>query len=242
MTNKIKCVTNRPWLSKNSSSKPEPIIKSIPAWYREADRFAKKPDGEYWIGPDNGKIPTWKACPAVFDILGTGYSLNLPCDIEFIQKDERTLTVNIEDKQYKDFCTPRPPMQQFKHPAGYYENHFAWFYDWAIKTPPGYSVLVTQPFNRFELPFLNTSGIIDTDKVHYPGSLPFFILKGWSGTLKAGTPFAQLFPFKREDWTSEIVIENPMNMLTNNRKNSDIYRVPDGGVYKNKVWSRRKYE
>jgi hypothetical protein len=102
--------------------------------------------------------------------------------------------------------------------------------------------LVTQPFNRFDLPFLNTSGIIDTDKVHYPGSLPFFIAKGWSGTLKAGTPFAQIFPFKREDWSSEIVIENPLNMLTNNRKNSDIYRVPDGGVYKNKVWSRRKYE
>lgn len=256
MSNIISFMSNRPWLKKDSVSVPTPIIKSIPSWYREADRFAKMPNGEYYKpGPneicarpkegttdDYGLMPTWKACPAVFDILGTGYSLNLPCDIEFIQKDERTLTVNIEDKQYKDFCTPRPPMQQFKHPAGYYENHFAWFYDWAIKTPPGYSVLVTQPFNRFELPFLNTSGIIDTDKVHYPGSLPFFILKGWSGTLKAGTPFAQIFPFKREDWTSEIVIENPMNMLTNNRKNSDIYRVPDGGVYKNKVWSRRKYE
>ena len=74
------------------------------------------------------------------------------------------------------------------------------------------------------------------------GSLPFFIVKGWSGTLKAGTTFAQVLPFKREDWSSEISIENPMNMYTRNKENSEFYRVPDGGVYKNKVWSRRKYE
>ena len=83
---------------------PSPMKNHIPQWYKDADRFAKMPNGEYYIaGPneicphpkegttdDYGKMPTWKACPAVFDVLGTGYSLNLPCDIEFIQKDEKT--------------------------------------------------------------------------------------------------------------------------------------------------------
>lgn len=255
MNNLIYFLSNRPWLKKDSPSVPTPIIKTIPDWYREADRFAKMPNGEFYkasrmVCPypkegttdDYGLIPTWKACPSMFDIMGTGYSLNLPCDIEFIEKDDKTLIVNIEDKRYKDFCTPRAPMGQFKHPMGYYENHFSWFIDWGMKTPEGYSSLVAQPFNRFELPFLNTSGIIDSDKVHLMGSLPFFIVKGWSGILKAGTVFAQVIPFKREDWSSEISIEDPINMNTRNRKNALIYRVPDGGVYKNTVWSRRKYE
>ena len=242
MKNIISFISNRPWLTRDSKSTPTPTSKTIPEWYRQADRFAKDENGDYWIGPDNGKVPTWKACPAIFDTMVTGYTLNTPCDIEFIQKDSDTLTVNILDKKYQDFCTPRGEMPQFEHPEGYYKNHFAWFYDWAIETPKGYSSLLSQPFNRFDLPFLNTVGIIDTDKVNLPGSLPFFIRKGFSGVIKAGTPFVQILPFKREDWSSKIIIENSKNLRNKNNENSKKYRVPDGGVYKNKVWEARKYE
>jgi hypothetical protein len=221
----IKFVSNRPWLSKDSDSKPEPIIKTIPDWYRKADRFAKKPDGEFWENPGGGKIPTWKACPAIFDIMGTGYTLKTPCDIEFIEGDFGAITAKVKDKRYADFCSVRPPMPQFKHPQGYYETHFAWFPDWAIETPEGYSVLYSQPFNRFELPFLTTSGIIDNDKVNLPGSMPY----------------AQMLPFKREDWESEVFIEKPLNLEKKNLLNSAKYRKPDGGIYKNEVWSKRTY-
>jgi hypothetical protein len=237
----IKFVSNRPWLNKDSVSKPEPIIKSIPDWYRKADRFAKKPDGEYWENPGGGKMPTWKACPAIFDIMGTGYMLKTPCDIEFVQGDFGSISVKISDKKYQDFCSPRPPMPQFRHPDGYHENHFAWFPDWAVETPEGYSVLYSQPFNRFELPFLTTSGIIDNDKVNLPGSMPFFLVKGFSGILPAGTPYAQMLPFKREDWQSESVIEKSSLLQKKNESNSAKYRKPDGGIYKNEVWSKRTY-
>lgn len=241
MTNTIKFVTNRDWLTKDSISRPEPIIKTIPSWFREADRFAKKPDGEYWIGPDGGKVPTWKACPAIFDIMGTGYTLKTPCDIEFYLGDFKSISVKVSEKKYEDFVTKRDPMPQFQHPEGYYRTHFAWMPDWAVETPEGYSVLYTQPFNRFELPFLTTSGIIDNDKVNLMGSMPFFIREGFSGVLPAGTPIAQMIPFKREDWQSEIVIEKPSALYKKNIENSKKYRVPDGGVYKNLVWSKRTY-
>jgi hypothetical protein len=242
MKNIIRFVSNRPWLTKESGSAPGPILKTIPEWYRKADRFAKKLDGEFWQGPDGGKIPTWKACPAIFDIMGTGYTLKTPCDIEFTLKDANTMSVTIQDKRYKDFCTPRGEMPQFEHPQGYYKNHFAWFPDWAVETPKGYSVLYSQPFNRFELPFLTTSGIIDNDKVNLPGSMPFFLVKGFEGIIPAGTPFAQLLPFKREDWQSELKIENGIIMHKKNMDNSSKYRVPDGGIYKNEVWEPRRYE
>ena len=83
--NKIIFKTNKTWLSAESKSAPKPIIKLIPEWFRKADRYAKDGKNDFIIGPDSGKIPTWKACPAIFDIMSTGYSLNTPCDIEFFK-------------------------------------------------------------------------------------------------------------------------------------------------------------
>jgi hypothetical protein len=96
--------------------------------------------------------------------------------------------------------------------------------------------------NRFDLPFINTVGIIDNDKINLSGSLPFFLQQGFTGTIPAGTPYVQIFPFKREDWQSEIVIEDPKILHIKNYKNSKKYRVKDGGVYKNEVWEKRTYE
>jgi hypothetical protein len=238
----IDFISNRPWLTKESKSKPVPISKSMPQWYKEADRFANMPNGEYWVGPDKGKIPTWKACPAILDILTTGYSLVTPCDIEFFLDDAGQIDVKIEDPMYKDFATRRTPMPQFRHPEGYYNYHFAWMPDWAVKVPEGYSVLYVAPFNRYDLPIMTVSGIIDNDKVNLPGSFPFFVQQGWTGVLPAGTPYAQLLPFLREDWKSEITIPTSSQMMNHNIENSKKYRVPDGGVYQKEVWTKRLYE
>lgn len=240
--NKIKFVSNRPWLNENSFSKPEPSIKEIPDWYRKADRFIKDENNNYVIGQDGGKISNWKSCPALLDIFSTGYVLKTPCDIEFYMDESNFINVKIEDKSKQDFCTRRGKMPDFVHPAGYYEEHFAWFPDWAIELPDGYSALYTHPLNRFDLPFLMTAGIVDNDKVKLPGTMPFFIIKGFTGTIPAGTPYAQILPFKREDWESEVLIEEPTALFKKNMDNSKKYRIPNGGVYKNEVWSMRKYK
>lgn len=233
----------RPWLSQESNSAPKPIIKSIPDWYRKADRYAKDDKDNFIIGPDNGKIPTWKACPAIFDIMGTGYSLNTPCDLEFFENEHGKIDVKVHSPKYNSFVQKRSSMPQFMHPEGYYEDHFAWFGDWQIILPEGYSGIYATPFNRYELPFLTTSGIIDLDKVHQPGSYPFFIRKGFSGIVPAGTPYVQIIPFKRENWTSETIEEPDQNKIKKEyQENTKTYRVPNGGVYRKNVWEPRTYE
>ena len=84
-TKKIRFVSNRPWLTENSASRPGPIIKTLPDWYRNADWFVPDPKtGKPAEAQDgSGKMPTWKACPAVLDVLGTGYAYKTPCDVEF---------------------------------------------------------------------------------------------------------------------------------------------------------------
>ena len=242
------------WLNKNSTTSPVPTQKEIPVWYKDADRFFKMPNGEYYkaskeVCPfpkegttdDYGKIPTWKACPAIMDAFSTGYVFRTPCDLTFTKNSSGYLDVKVENPMYAEFCMPRPPMPQFEHPLGYYKHHFAWMADWGMELPEGYSALFMTPMNRFDLPFMNTTGVVDSDKVHLLGSFPFFIADGWQGTIPAGTPYLQILPFKRENWEHKIEDldqTSAYNELIENRK---FYRQPDGGVYKSKVWSRREY-
>lgn len=242
VTNKITFINTRGWSNMDSPSAPVPASsKNIPDWYRDADRFAMMPNGEPYKDPTNGgKIPTWKACPAIYDLLTTGYVFRTPCDIEFKVVNGK-ITATPKDSSYKDFIHARDPMPQFVVPHGYDSVHFAWYSDWTVKTPEGYSVLYTQPFNRYDLPFLTTSGIIDNDMVAMSGTMPFFVQKGWEGVLPAGTPYSQLIPFKREDWESEWDKQSPLDIHKKRVESIKTFRVKDGGAYLKKFWNRRKY-
>jgi hypothetical protein len=75
---------------------------------------------------------------------------------------------------------------------------------WAIKTPPGYSVLFTQPFHR-ESSFTILPGIVDTDTYSAAVNFPFVLNDiNFEGLIPAGTPIAQAIPFLREDWQMSI--------------------------------------
>jgi hypothetical protein len=238
----IKFISNRHYLNGSDDSNPIASVKSLPDWYIDADRYLKMPNNEYFLNQDGSKIPSWKACPAIYDIMGTGYVQVTPCDIEFYINSSGIISVKVLDRKYENFIHTRTPMPQFKVPFGYHSYHFAWWSEWGIELPKGYSALYSQPFNRFDLPFLTTSGIIDNDKVDMPGTMPFFISKDWVGIIPKGTPFVQIFPFKREDWKSEIRVESPQNIEKRNFAISKKYRKPNGGVYQKEVWERRKYE
>jgi hypothetical protein len=75
---------------------------------------------------------------------------------------------------------------------------------WTIETPPGYSLLITHPINRHDLPFMTLTGLIDTDLykdnfINFPARWrdPSF-----RGVLPKGTPVAQCIPVKRELWSA----------------------------------------
>lgn len=239
---KIKFISARAWLDEDDPSAPKPTSKTLPKWYLSADRYIKNSNGEDAVGQDGGKMPNWKACPAFYDALTTGYVYKTPCDIEFFIDENKKISAKVLDIKYSDFVQERAPMKKFEVPLGYHDHHFAWNVDWSVEVPHGYSVLYCQPFDRYDLPFLSTSGVIDNDKVSLPGRMPFFISKEWTGILPAGTPYAQIMPFKRESWESEYVLQSAESVLESRLEARSKYRVPNGGVYFRDVWERRAYE
>jgi hypothetical protein len=88
---------------------------------------------------------------------------------------------------------------------------------WTIKTPPGYSLLITHPVNRADLPFTTLTGLVDCDRysdnfVNFPA---LWHDDDFSGVLPKGTPIAQCIPVKRERWTAtfgEITSESEARM------------------------------
>lgn len=132
-----------------------------------------------------------------------GYILKTPCDIEFYYKNNIP-RINVSPA-YRNFIEERGEVFGMEIPSGYSKYHFHWVVNWGPELPKGYSALYLNPLNSFDLPFFNTSGIIDNDIISTPGRLPFFIQEGYNGILKKGTPYLQIIPFKREDWHSKIV-------------------------------------
>ena len=213
---------------------PVPIIKTLPTWYKEIPRYFNEQQ------EDQERLSTVKNCVPFFDSMTSGYSLLTPCDIEFYQEDGRP-KVKVLDDRFKKFVEPRDPMSPFHTPMGYSAHHFHWYPSWAIKLPDGYSGLYVTPLNRFELPFIITSGIIDNDKMYLNGQIPFFLREGFSGIIKKGTPYVQIIPIKRESWTSEVQLFTFEEVVEQHKIGEQKYRKPKVNGYRDSEWERKSY-
>lgn len=190
---------------------PEPAYKNVPQWYKDLNSYIgeeKKPSGE-------GKTTaTIKRCMPVFDSISSGYIIKSQIDVFVSQKSLKNVLSD------EDSTTTQPwyewpileplgfhPIEQApNHPNnnGHMFTYPKWNNPWSIKTPPGYSVLFVQPFHR-ESVFTILPGVVDTDKHISPVNFPFVLndIK-FEGLIPAGTPIAQVIPFKRDPWVMEI--------------------------------------
>jgi len=211
-----------------SGIEPDRAAKSIPEWYRHAERFMK----------DTGQS-SFKNCMSFLDAMIAGYTMVTPCDIRFFEEDG-VVKAEVSDERYASCIQARPVMESFHVPEGYYPNHFAWFSIYGVQAPEGYSALFTTPMNRFDLPFMTTSGIIESDSFSNPGNMPFFVRKGFEGTIPAGTPFVQIIPFKREDWNAIVRMPEILE-IRQYAKMSFKLRGMVTGYYKKKYWIRKNW-
>lgn len=174
---------------------PKPASAFVPDWYKNVESYiggVKKPI-------EGGTPATIKRCMPVFDSITAGYIIVLPADVHISQKDGHPF-YQWANYGLVEFHTPE---QAPNHPnRNEHPSYPKWINPWGIKTPRGYSTLFVQPFHR-ESPFTILPGIVDTDKYTLPVNFPFVLndIK-FEGMLPAGTPIAQVIPFKRSTWKS----------------------------------------
>lgn len=216
---------------------PQQSKKFIPEWYKEAKKFFPDNKLKFTSGHPNLSM---KMCMPFLDSLTSGYIAVTWCDI-LVTRTELGLKL---DWRVAD-SIPQPITERPKNvaetlpiPAGHANQHFAWHNIYQIKLPKGYSLILTHPLNRFDLPFTTLSGVVDADYGMQQGNVPFFIKENFEGIIPAGTPMFQIIPFKRENWTSSK--NDDLNNLDKYHEFNNLKKMY--GYYKDKFWNRKSYD
>jgi hypothetical protein len=230
---------------------PIPIKLNIPEWYKKLEH--------------NSMHMTVKGCMPFLDTLTSGYLLKMPQDF-FLKHNVDN--VNNEGKKIKDsyqkfalhnmaadlsakrvnlnFGADMHSVNQLEGSPLIEKNKNLPFYKiynpWKIKTPKGYSCLFVPPLNNNDDRFSIIPGIVETDT--FPNEVNFpIVINGdkypvLETTIKKGTPYVQIIPFKRDSW----------KMLIKSRKQKDVqtsqifYGLTIINRYKDKYWNKKSWK
>jgi hypothetical protein len=211
---------------------PTPTKNTIPEWYKSAE-------STYTTGGSSVEMAGLKKCMPFVDAMMAGYVLRTPFDIEVSRDEHGDFLFEYDQTPLGELIHERPKEigATIPRPAGFAPNQLTFNGFWGWKTPKGFSVLVTHPFNRDELPFHTITALMDSDEFFAAGNIPFFIKEDFSGVIPAGTPIAQLLPVKREDWvmttndTSFVDEANFRGILARDERYN----------YKKTMWHRKEY-
>lgn len=184
---------------------PKPAYKDLPKWFKNLDPYyfdqMLSPQG---IGAHRG-LDTAKRCLPLFDSITAGYFIYTSVDI-YVTDDSvggkyfEWYREDLEVIQFHD----RTQLGDFSIPESY-KVVPKWKNPWSIQTPRGYSSLITAPLNRDDVPIEVFSGVVDTDTFYSPINFPFlFKDSSFKGLIPAGTPIAQVIPFRRDGFSMKI--------------------------------------
>tara|TARA_R110000803_G_C11900149_1_gene311986 strand:+ start:67 stop:822 length:756 start_codon:yes stop_codon:yes gene_type:complete len=191
---------------------PRSANKFTPDWFKKMPSFLdvsgnKKTTSALTEGGIVGNA-TIKKCVPVLDAFGFGYIIPMPFDclitkradgLEFGWRFEGCVGLDGFLSSHSEEQVKGCPMSSGSNDKMFYKVQNPWH----IETPTGYSCLITAPLNRKELPIQILSGVVDTDHYHTV-NFPFILnLDEGEHLIKAGTPIAQVIPFKREKWESK---------------------------------------
>lgn len=222
----------------NNDFKPVPADNVLPDWYKKTDTFigGKKIPGEY-----GQTLATIKKCMPVFDAMTSGYIIFSPADLYITQDFDEKENKDVPFLQWaSENLISFHSLEQAKlHPSNWGLKYPKFQNQWSIETPLGYSCLFITPQHR-DLPFTIFPGIVDTDKYNHPVNFPFVLNDPkFEGLIPAGTPIAQVIPFKRDSWNMKFGLKKEKD------KSYNIFRRLKAGffnVYKENYWSKKSFK
>jgi hypothetical protein len=219
---------------------PAPASDYLPEWYKKAPSYLGGVKGAPYLDmfknfSEPVASPTIKKCLPVFDAMTFGYMLKTPVDINITRDEsgEAQFNYNQLDVIQKHISEQVPG-----YPANIKSSIPKLMNYWSIKTQKGYSCLFVPPMHH-ENVIQILPGVVDTDSVETLVHFPFLVPnEAFTGIIPAGTPIAQVIPFKREEWKMVVGKPNPSS------GNDFTFKVRstfyDG--YRSNFWNRKKFD
>lgn len=209
---------------------PVPARDALPDWLRTMPSEVDAPS----LGGE--AVRTLKHCPPIIDALSTGVIIPLATDLHIAGGE---IAWDWDPPILDDALISRAPVglhvpeQATGAPFRLTTDTVVKFMNfWTLDVPEGWSLLLTHPFNREDLPFRTLSGVVDGDLfrdgyVHFPA---LWTDPAFEGTLPKGTPVAQVIAFPRGGQRLEIDEMTPDEIA----RNRDVQRAlgTERGVYR----------
>ena len=184
--------------------RPFPSSNALPDWWKEIKPYSNL-ENKFELNPDASL--TVKKCAPLLDAFTAGYIVPLWTDV-FVSKQNDLPFIRWGSQETVFEVWPEGQVSKYEIPDSCSPIVFKYLHGWTIKTPPGWSCLITHPFGYQNIPIKTISGIVDTDMLETGIDTPFFVKKDFEGIIKKGTPMFQIIPFKRNDWQSNFILEN----------------------------------
>jgi len=230
---------------------PIPTKLNIPEWFKKLEHTIL--------------MKTVKGCMPFLDSLTAGYLLKIPQDFHVrhnvSNKNEKGdefkdsfQTFGLHDQsqllhaKYLNLNSgfDTHSIEQLEGSSFIEKNKNLPFYKilnpWKIKTPKGYSSLFIPPLNNSDDRFSIIPGIVDTDS--FPNEINFpIVINGdkypiLETTIKKGTPYVQIIPFKRDLWKMTFK-PRIQKEIQNSRL---FYGLKILNIYKDKYWSKKSWK
>ena len=187
---------------------PKIANKFLPDWYKKQKFIGhKEHHHNFWKG---GDLTGAKACPAIQDLVTTGFVIPLWANFYFTTLDngeqvyEFTVVETVQEPLNMHVSAhPKKQVADLDLQKNNEGQILKFQLPYWIKIPEGYNLLFTDPFYNFRKAIRCLSGIIEGDKW---GTLaiPFEILKP-EFTIMAGTPLIHVYPVKRESKKIDLI-------------------------------------
>jgi len=226
---------------------PIPTKLNIPDWYKKLEHTILN--------------KTVKGCMPFLDSLTAGYLLKMPQDF-YIRHN--VLNENKEKDSFQTFglyevsqllnaksinlnsALDVHSIKQLEGSPFVDKNKNLPFYKilnpWKIKTSKGYSCLFISPLNNSDDRFSIIPAIVDTDT--FPNEINFpIVINGdkypiLEDTIKKGTPYVQVIPFKRDSWKMKIKSRLEKEII-NSRMFAGLNLL---NIYKQKYWNKKSWK
>ncbi len=237
----VKIITWRPeaiTLDDTGFAHPMPAKNYVPSWYKAIPTFV--PGMEKFNQEHNEYNHTVKNCVPLIDAFTTGFIQELSTDLQITRHPNGATGISWPQQfPWEPVRKPRHPtsMTGFVAPEGYEENPYLWIQPFEFGVPKGWSVLITHPLNRMDLPFRTMSAVVDSDDFPLRSEITFYLNKGFTGVIEKGTPIFQIIPFQRADWEAKLLPYNEHHRT----KFVHLTRNTWGGAYRRGFWKKKSY-
>ncbi len=210
--------------------RPIPALLGLPQWFKDLPQKA-------FSQLTQTESLTLKKCPPFIDAMTSGFLIPLVSDLK-VENGTFSWDRDVPGGALSDYS--RSPIDfhdgsQIKGSPFFEDDRFLIKFNnyWTIELPEGYSMLITHPLNRAELPFETLTGLVDADRyrdnfINFPAR---WRDPNFSGVLEKGTPVAQCLPVKRENWVAQFGTIGDDDAIARFRKTAaDVAYVP--GTYR----------